>query len=202
MVYPNVMKIQEERGGKKTVLFVRSSPLHHSLSLLKHLREQKHPNPETRWQVVLQPRVEKEFLEALEGADVDVLRYDRGFFTRRGLEELFGERLSRDRIDAAYVSFNHPAGKGYFQLIRFLSAMGVGQIFIHVAEGHLEAITLKDYVFRRAKDLISDMVEHTLFVILLPFACVYVLFQLAGSKIWPNGEKSEKRLGVSIGFGN
>ena len=164
-------------GGKKTILFIRSSPLHHSLELLKRLRARHHADSETRWIVIVQPQLEREFAEALEGVETAIWRYDRGQFTRRSLNDLFLESIRRAGIDAAYVPFNNPDGIGYFQILRFLSGARIPEIFIHISGEGVERITLNGYMLRRAKDILPDMIETLIFILVLPFALLFTAMQ-------------------------
>ena len=164
---------QDISGGKKTILFIRSSSVYDSLELFRRLRQERHPDGRSRWILILQPQVEREFAAVSEGVDVTVIRYEGARFSYGALKKLFQARNIRDRIDAAYVPFNNPEGRGYFQILMFLANLNIPEIFGHISGDQFERITPGQYAIRRAKDILPDAIETLIFVLVLPFALLF-----------------------------
>lgn len=160
---------------RNTILFIRSSAPSHCLSLLNFLRESDHPDASTRWILILQPAVEKQFTEAMRNAQIEVMKYDHGPFTYRDLARTFSTRLRNLHIDAAYVPFNTADGRGYLQIVRFLSSAGIPKIIAYPPNGDLKEITLGSFIAHRLRDGAVETAETLILLLILPFVASFVL---------------------------
>ena len=163
----------------RTVLLIRSSTLPHCLSLFQYLREVRYPAGGVRWFWIIQPAVETEVRHASEGLDAVFLVYDRPRFQYQELKRLFLDRLREEKVDEAYVPYNNPDGRGYGDIIRFLSEAGATQIISHLPVRYFDRITWSGYLaFRIWKSFLSAFVR-LLVVCSLPFILVYYALRAA-----------------------
>lgn len=172
--------------GQKTILIFRSSPLYHCLPLFRSLREHVHPDATTRWKWVVQPEVETEVRRACEGVLSNILIYDQGRFSLHKLRAAVAEALRGESIDAAYLPLNHPRGRGYLNIVRFLHELGIRNIVTHTQDGKFERITLASFLIRRIHDRARTIAESVLgglaILALVPLISLYCLVQFAFQK--------------------
>lgn len=167
----------------KTFLFIRCSRLAHCQSMLQMLRQSHHPDGDTHWIWILQPYVEKQMLQGWEQANVDICLYDDPEFTYRRLMELFGEKFRQNRIEMAYVPFNNAEGGGYFQIIKFLTDLGIPKIVVQTPDGPFETYTLLMVALRRVKEAMIWILETIILILLIPFLGLYYFLKSIGRRL-------------------
>ena len=79
----------------------------------------------------------------------------------------------RERIDEAYVPYNHVDGRGYGGIIRFLTAAGVSRIVSHAPVKHFRQVTWKGFVLDRIRAMAGALSAACLAALALPFALLY-----------------------------
>lgn len=161
----------------KTILVIRSSGGEHCLRMFAHLREIHHQDPETRWILIAQSEVGKFFSDGLGHLNLTILNYDLPAFTYERLNRAYGDQLRREKIDAAYVPFNNPEGKGYLDIVRFLSGLHPGKIAAYTPKGDLERITLNRFLIQRFILSVFKTSEWVFLTVSLPLVAAYYLVQ-------------------------
>lgn len=159
--------------NRKTVLIIRSSTVPHCLQMFDRLRRTKYAGQDVRWIWILQPGIEDRFRQAFDGMEVEVWRYPEAVFTYRSLRQLFSNRLSAERVDEAYMPMNHPAGRGYFQIVRFLSSVGIAAVTAHVPPNFFEPVRWPRFLATRLRDAVISAIQPVLLVVIVPCAVGY-----------------------------
>lgn len=145
----------------------------HCRELFTFLRTVKYAHLNVRWIWIVQDQAEQEIREICDGLRAELLKYDRPVFNYSAMKRMFDERLKAERIDEAYIPLNHPEGRGYLHIIRFLAGLRIPKLFTHLPRFCFEEVTFPKFMIRRARAVGMDLGEKLILLAVVPFVVIY-----------------------------